>query len=535
MSKFTVFLADGEIVVREGIRSNFPWEETDFVLVGEAPDGEIALNMMQDIKPYILITDIRMPFMDGLALCRKVRETMPWVYMIILSGFDDFTYAKEAISIGVEEYLLKPVSSRELLEVLHRISVRIKEDKQQQDYLRAFQDQLRSSASFLKEKLLQDLLRGAIKEDFHQKARPLQMNLLANWYSVILLKPFSAQSDPFHGQERTTARSILSRLSDSSESSVYFCEIDSLFAFIVLGDTQTDLEERAYGLAQAAQFDVARNTSFQFLVAIGKPSTFLNKVYLSYQDAQQVMMQIANQSAPRIMSREDVANSDPFHKFPDFSSMDFAVTPISEQLKYAEAEDVKTILTHYIESMGGTAFQSAVFSDYLYVDILRVASRIIKESGGEPQEVIPSAFTEKNKFLTKLPSLYEELEKMLVAALSFRDRHSMSHYGPLIRQATAFLHQQYSDSSLMLKDVASHVSLSNNHFCTVFSQETGVTYTEYLTHLRLNKAKDLLLTTSMRTSDIAYQVGYNDPHYFSYLFKKNVGFSPRDYRKQQQE
>ncbi|NLB91452.1 MAG: response regulator, partial [Clostridiales bacterium] len=217
MSKFTVFLADDEIVVREGIRSNFPWEETDFVLVGEAPDGEIALNMMQDIKPDILITDIRMPFMDGLALCRKVRETMPWVYMIILSGFDDFTYAKEAISIGVEEYLLKPVSSRELLEVLHRISVRIKEDKQQQDYLRAFQDQLRSSASFLKEKLLQDLLRGAIKEDFHQKARPLQMNLLANWYSVILLKPFSAQSDPFHGQERTTARSILSRLSDSSD------------------------------------------------------------------------------------------------------------------------------------------------------------------------------------------------------------------------------------------------------------------------------------------------------------------------------
>ena len=98
---YKVFLVDDEIVVREGIRSNFPWEETQFVLAGEAPDGEIALSMLQDVKPDILITDIRMPFMDGLELCRQVSRTMPWVYIVILSGYDDFAYAREAISLGV--------------------------------------------------------------------------------------------------------------------------------------------------------------------------------------------------------------------------------------------------------------------------------------------------------------------------------------------------------------------------------------------------------------------------------------------------
>lgn len=114
---YKVFLVDDEIVIREGIRNSFPWEGnggSEFALVGEAPDGEIALQMMQDVKPDILITDIRMPFMDGMQLCEAVSHTMPWVQIVILSGYDDFSYAQQAISLGVKEYLLKPVSAQEL-------------------------------------------------------------------------------------------------------------------------------------------------------------------------------------------------------------------------------------------------------------------------------------------------------------------------------------------------------------------------------------------------------------------------------------
>ena len=132
---YKVFLVDDEIVIRENIRNSFPWEGnggSEFSLAGEAPDGEIALQMMQDVKPDILITDIRMPFMDGMQLCEAVSHTMPWVQIVILSGYDDFAYAQQAISLGVKEYLLKPVSAQELLEVLKRIASRICEDRRQQ-------------------------------------------------------------------------------------------------------------------------------------------------------------------------------------------------------------------------------------------------------------------------------------------------------------------------------------------------------------------------------------------------------------------
>ena len=123
---YSVFVVEDEIVTREGIRNNIPWDNTPFTLVGEAPDGEMALHALREIKPDILITDIKMPFMDGLALSRIVKEDQPWIKIIILSGHDEFHYAREAISIGVEEYLLKPVSSTDMLNSLEKVAARLR-------------------------------------------------------------------------------------------------------------------------------------------------------------------------------------------------------------------------------------------------------------------------------------------------------------------------------------------------------------------------------------------------------------------------
>ena len=151
-----VFLADDEIVIREGIRTSFPWSETEYQLVGEAPDGEIALSMIRDTKPDILITDIRMPFMDGLALCRVVRRQMPWIGIIILSGYDEFEYARQAIQLGVKEYMLKPITANELRQVLDRVNAQIKAE--QEDRGRGGFRQSGDSANlFVKEKLLATL------------------------------------------------------------------------------------------------------------------------------------------------------------------------------------------------------------------------------------------------------------------------------------------------------------------------------------------------------------------------------------------
>ena len=119
---YSVFVVDDEMIVRESLRSKLNWEEAGFTFAGEAADGEIALSMIQDIKPDILITDIRMPFMDGLELSARVKKMQPWIRIIILSGHDEFDYAKRAISIGVDEYLLKPFTLEELRSSLGKVA-----------------------------------------------------------------------------------------------------------------------------------------------------------------------------------------------------------------------------------------------------------------------------------------------------------------------------------------------------------------------------------------------------------------------------
>ena len=117
---YKVFLVEDEIVTREGIRDNVDWKANGFEFCGEASDGDMALPLIQAIKPDVLITDIKMPFMDGLQLSKIIRERMPWVKIIILSGHDEFEYAQEAIKLGVNEYLLKPITVQEMHKVLQK-------------------------------------------------------------------------------------------------------------------------------------------------------------------------------------------------------------------------------------------------------------------------------------------------------------------------------------------------------------------------------------------------------------------------------
>ena len=114
---YSVFLVDDEPIVLEGIRSKIDWENNGFTFAGEATDGEIALSMIHEIKPDVLITDIKMPFMDGLELSKAVKNIQPWIKIIILSGHDEFDYAKKAISIGIEDYILKPFTPDEILPI----------------------------------------------------------------------------------------------------------------------------------------------------------------------------------------------------------------------------------------------------------------------------------------------------------------------------------------------------------------------------------------------------------------------------------
>lgn len=412
-----VFLVDDEIVIREGIRNSFPWKETDYALVGEAPDGEIALPMIRDTKPDILITDIRMPFMDGLELCRIVRRQMPWIGIIILSGYDEFEYARQGIQLGVKEYLLKPITAEELKQVLDRVSAALKAEQTDLARSESLRRRMESGSLFVKEKLLSALYSEDAAEsdaaDVVSQLRSMGVNLTAARYTVI-----DAAFEPARqGYE------ALTELAESSGGIVHVSSSRTGCRVLVLGDSDGDAEERAYNFASSAVTELERSGCGRILLSIGEIVDAPQRILKSMQSARHVRHLLADQ-----------ASAQP--------------------------------LVVGVRDLGGTA------------------------DNGTRQ------------------------------AVAVRARLYMS--------------QHFSNSSLMLQDVARAVGMSESRFSTVFAQECGKTFTEYLTGLRLGKAMELLRTTDRRSSQIALDVGYNDAHYFSYLFKKNTGMTPGEYRGQNQ-
>src|ERR1044071_3245708 len=186
---YKVFFVEDEIITREGIRDNVDWRASGFEFCGEATDGEMALPLLRTTQPDVLITDIKMPFMDGLQLSKIVRERMPWIKIIILSGHDEFEYAQKAIGLGVTDYLLKPVTVQKLQTVLHKLNIQLDQERIEKERLKELQEQADDHRDALRERLLFKLIVGAVSPmEAVEKGQLLGLDLIARYYLVVILK-----------------------------------------------------------------------------------------------------------------------------------------------------------------------------------------------------------------------------------------------------------------------------------------------------------------------------------------------------------
>ena len=410
-----VFLVDDEIVIREGVRESFPWDETPYTLVGEAPDGEMALPIIRDTNPDIVITDIKMPFMDGLELCRILKGQMPWIGIIVLSGYDEFEYARQCIRLGVREYLVKPINAENLREALDKVSEQLKEERKTIEHAASLRARLGSDEQLVKEKLIASLYsEEAAAEDSHSVLKHLHSmgcNVIAPFYAVV-----DAAFDPVgKGQEAAF------NLSESSGGVMHASSSRTGTALLVLGDNAGDAEERAYAFATSLVRELERIGCDKIRVGIG----------------------------------------------------DIVDTPEEILKSFKTARHIRHILVERTDEKP-----------------MILGTREMGEVSDDPG-------TSK-----------------------------------VISDAKLYMSEHFTDPNLMLQDVAKSVNMSNSRFSTVFSQQNGQTFTEYLISLRLGKAKEMLRTTGVKSTQIARECGYNDSHYFSYIFKKNVGITPSEYRSQ---
>ncbi|HPX25347.1 MAG TPA: response regulator [Treponemataceae bacterium] len=520
---YKVFIVDDEVIVREGIRNKIQWDETPFTFAGEAGDGEIALSMIQEIKPDILITDIKMPFMDGLQLSMIVKSIQPWIRIIILSGHDEFDYAKEAIKIGVDDYILKPFSSEDLMISMLKASRKIDQQKNRMQNPN-LESEINTSKYIHKQSFLHKLLTEPQSTDsLIQQSAALSLDLDSPFFIVCISRIHNADKDV------QTLQNIKHRIHDVCENMphvlLYTISFDR-FAFILKSSTREKIEEESFSFAQTIQHEVQLEKNSTVIIAIGSIAENPGSIAQSFSHAESIINACKISGKNRIFCYGDI------HTHENSSLILQEHDPVVEQLKYASLNEVEKIVDGYISLLGENPGHFGIIASYLLIEVIMAVSKLVEELGDNIQNVMPRILT--RDFVThsvETPDiLIKEVNSILHEIIKWRDNRSSGRYADVILKAKKYIEENYNNPSVCLQTVSAHVCLSPNHFSTVFSQECGMTFIEYLTEIRMTMAKKLLKTTQKRSTDIAYEIGFSDPHYFSYIFKKHTGMSPREYR-----
>ncbi|MEP7136768.1 MAG: response regulator [Chloroflexota bacterium] len=521
---YKVFFVEDEIITREGIRDNVDWQASGFEFCGEAADGEMALPLLRTAQPDVLITDIKMPFMDGLQLSKIMRERMPWVKIIILSGHDEFEYAQQAIKLGVTDYLLKPITVQNLQNALQKLTVQLDQERKGQEQLKQLQAQAEENRATLRERLLFKLVVGAVSPtEAIENGQSLGLNLSARHYLVVVLKiELSDLSEQYEHEEYQQIQSVVVGLIEKNPD-IFMLKRDwGDLILLMKGSTPEYLEEERDLLMEEIRLAVAK-TRYKLTTGIGTTKKRIADICQSFVEALAYIQNPADGHASGLnqtLERMELLKVDK--------------SSVEKYLHSGLREGFDEFYNAYLLPLGETALKSNLIKNYIFVDVVLAIAKLVNDLGGEVDKVIPelNSIEMIMSNIKTIEQLREQVYKILSTALAFRDGKPKGQYKDLIRQAREYIECHYMDPELSLNIVAAQANLSASHFSVVFSQENGRTFKDHLTEIRINKAKELLRMTALRSTDIAYQVGYNDPHYFSSVFKKHTGLSPIEFRSQ---
>ena len=544
-----IFLAEDEVVVRETIKRMIPWEELGFELVGEAADGEMALPLLIRQQPDLLITDIKMPFMDGLTLARLAKKEIPGLKVVILSGYDDFNYAKQAIGIGVEDYLLKPITKNALIERLSEIRSRYEHEKTQKEYYEKFQREMQAYEKNSSRDFFEALVDGSMDMmEVYKRAEKLGLDIVAEAYNVLIFtmncdEDFSGQRDEYSSWEAESLELLENFFAGHSSAMLFRSNIFS-YGVLLKGQRETIEENTRACVDEIRKILIRQDGRREWFLAVGQSVERLSQIQKSYHTASRAFSQ-------RYLYDENILYYDEMETMEhpggqaetednaylqkvDVNALNPAI--LQKFLSNGLQEETENFVKDYFYAIGQEPMESLVFRNYVILNVRFSVISFIKGLGCDTNEM-ESADTEEvlAESGKNMESAIAYAKKMISQAIEIRDQNSGNKNRSILKTAVDFIDSHYMEEDISLNTVANVANVSSNHFSALFSQNMGQTFIEYLTTLRMNKAKELLRCTGMRSSEIAGEIGYKDAHYFSYLFKKTQGMTPSDYRKARED
>lgn len=529
-----VILADDEEIIREGICQCIDWESLGYMVAGQAEDGEQALELVEAIQPDVIITDIKMPFVSGLEFIEQIKKKGREVYVIIISGHDEFHYAQKALKLGVYEYILKPVDSDYLTELLAGIREDYAKRLKEKNEVLVLKDKLQKNAPLLKVKYLKDIIYGNQSPVLSDEAANSMKDFVDSCYSVVIAQLddyyFKVQdlSDEARMQLEKQLYQILAEVERTHQGLILMDS--SIYEYIIClsGSCMEEIRSKQLEICTEVREKVNSKISCTITMALGGTHSNLDSLAIAYREAADALLYkflVGNNKDICYETKKKI----PEKELEEFENID---AELVSAIKTADKRKIKEVLDAVVKQVHSHGNRSHIYMEMLIGNIYIQALKVIKESGGTVEEVLNNHIDSYKRVLSHqtVEGVLKELAGLLHDIVDYIQTKKSGKFNTVIDRAKECIARSFTDNSFSLEDVARHVNVSPCYFSVIFKQTMGETFIDYITRLRIEKAKELLKISQYKTYEISFMVGYNNSTYFSTTFKKLTGFSPTEYR-----
>lgn len=532
MDLYKMILVDDEEDVRVSIEKKVDWNALGFELVGSVNNGEEALELTEHMHVDVVLTDIKMPFMDGLQLCARVKENYKNTKVVLYSGFDDFELAREAIHLEAEEYLLKPIGAKDLENVFRRIKENLDKEFDERRNLKNLNDYYQESLPMMREQLLAGLLEGKFSdEQAETMIKSYNMDFLAPFYSVALLEGNSYKGSSEFQTGQLLMISLMNLAKEYLENNIkchIFMYLDNV-AIIVQMQNSDKMNDFVYHINQVCKMGV-RMLDIDADAGIGHVCMGLSQITKSYGEAKTALdYRVLGEERGQAIYINDVEPKSTEVVYQELSG----IKKIIHEIKFGGKNDeLNNSIDEFIQELKGENIITVQQFQLAFMEMVTELMKLMRNYQLDMADVfgkniMPYQEAEKIHSLGELATWLKEKCSCIWNMLRKMRTNSTN---VLTDKAKAYIEEHYSESDLSVEDLCKHLNVSATYFSVMFKKEIGMSFVSYLTKVRLEHAVELLNNTEDKSYIIAEKVGYTEANYFSYVFKKQYGVSPSKYR-----
>ena len=535
---YKILLVDDEILVRDAIRENIDWGKLDCELIGDCENGKQAVEFVKTHEVDIVLTDILMPYMDGMELSHFLHDNYPDVLIVIFSGFGEFEYAKKAIQYNVSEYMLKPVTAMELTKVIEnmkeKLDSRKKEQRKMESLTQVSQD-YHKNANVIRSKALDCLVKCTreVQVSLDELER-MGITFQAASYRVAVfdIDTYSEmyQMDMDKQQESALMAFVLFNVGDEivvqEKAGVVYQEGNNRVCIIFAGNRTKEFSENIHRICHEIQKKVKEVIGLETSIGIGSWVRSPYELIYSYRLAAKAIDYRYLLGGNLLFDMEEKKTDNSIFLINDLETL-------TEAIKSGDRRLMEETLGQIETEIKSALVEKSYACIYLQ-QVIRAIGNTCQSLSEEPEKIIAQreallkAVTEQRTF-SQAAALVEKYAQEVFDELQELNSSSGQRQGML---AMDYIQKNYMDPCLSLNSICSYLNISTSYLSTIFKEMTGETFIEVLTRVRMEKAKELLENTTMKNYEIAEKVGFSDPHYFGISFKKITGKTPTEYARE---